>query len=53
MDTTIIPISIVNGAKNPMKPSGCCPTRYINKKLIVNKTNPIDIIITFFFENLS
>ena len=50
---TMIPTSIVKGAKNPIKPSGFCPTIAMNIKLIANITNPTANIIRFCLENLS
>ncbi|PCG20324.1 hypothetical protein KQ44_10125 [Brachyspira sp. G79] len=50
---TIIPTSIVKGARKPIKPSGCCPTSAINKKLKANIRSPIIRIIKFCFESLS
>lgn len=50
---TIIPTSIVKGARNPIKPSGCCPTIAINKKLTANIISPMIRIIRFCLESLS
>ena len=50
---TMIPRSIVRGARSPMNPSGVSPMRYIKNMLKTNSRMPIKKSLIFLLFNLS
>jgi len=50
---TIIPPSIVTGARRPMNPSGVSPIRYMKNMLKTNIRIPIENSVIFLLFSLS